>query len=277
MQPIPVCLTVRNDIKNIEACLESLKKQNYPYKLIAHDANSNDGTFEVIQKFKPCKLFRSDTNIPKGRNITVKEALKSKPKYVAIINSDVILPNDWLRNALKNLEKLPECGALGSYQRPPKSFWERVVYYITSYSMISDFSKKLAEYANIACEAALFRSKVFHEAGFFNEELNWTEDTELSGRIRESGYKIFYSKHIAIYHKFKSNPISYFKQQFYYGKGWKEWRYYGFKTFPLWKRIFHMIFAPWNFAIKEKNPLLPFCIYFYEGLKALANVLGRIS
>jgi len=277
MRPIPVCLTVRNDIKNIEACLESLMKQDYPHKLFVHDANSNDGTFEVIQKFKPYKIFRSKTNISRGRNITLKEARKLKTKYVVIVNSDVVLPKHWIKNAVRTLDKLPECGALGSYQLPPKNFWERIVYYITSYSMISDFTKNMTEYSNIACEAACFKSEVFEKTGLFNENLIWTEDTELSHRIRKHGYKIYYAKILAIRHHFKSNLVAYAKQQFQYGRGWKEWKKLNFTDFPLPQRLFHLILNPWKAGFKEKNVLLPFLIYFYGCVKVVSNLLGRLS
>lgn len=113
LQPVTVVITVLNDKINLEKCLESLLDQDYPkefYKIIIVDAGSTDGTIDVIRE---CQVKQKDIQIEliqrkrcnrsQGRNSGLK---RSKTEFVAVVNSDAIVAENWLTVVVRELRKL---------------------------------------------------------------------------------------------------------------------------------------------------------------------------
>lgn len=84
-----ICITCRNNINTVEASLESILTQtNDKFEIVVVDANSNDGTLEVLRKYakKGCiKLIVKKCSRGKGRQIAFEN---SNGDYV-IANMDL--------------------------------------------------------------------------------------------------------------------------------------------------------------------------------------------
>src|SRR5438445_5485851 len=63
---VSIIVPVRNESDTLQWCLNSLTKLDYPNKeIIVVDGNSNDGSKEIIKKFKNLK-FLTEGKLPKG-------------------------------------------------------------------------------------------------------------------------------------------------------------------------------------------------------------------
>lgn len=102
-------------------CLASLceQKNGFPIETIVVDNGSTDGTPDAIAEHYPdAQLIRNNTNLgfAKANNIGV---LQSHGKFIALINSDVVLPPDCLTKMVHYLEQNPGIGVLGPKMLSP--------------------------------------------------------------------------------------------------------------------------------------------------------------
>jgi glycosyltransferase involved in cell wall biosynthesis len=242
---------------------------------------SIDGTLQVVEGFAD-NVIVEDANIARGRNILINFVLDNfDSEFLVFVNSDVILPKDWLQSAVDIIEKIENCGALGSFQKKPQGLQEKVVYHILDVPNSENFSGLIVKHHNVPCEAAIYRISALrslHEKyGYcFNEKLRAGEDPELSQRLIKAGWQVCLSKHLVIDHKMKSGLKSFWKQQILYGKGLKDFAKVGF-TFESSRRLKQLMRAPISYGYRERNTALFFVMYFYLAIKILANVLGRYS
>ena len=102
MLNVSVVVVCYNEKDNIEQCILSLLRQNYPhesYEILFVDNGSTDGTRDIIKKFKSeHKNIHLEINLDKGiagsRNLGL---LKSKNEYIAFTDADCIVPDNWLQ------------------------------------------------------------------------------------------------------------------------------------------------------------------------------------
>ena len=104
-----------NGLAYIRNCLDSVLNTKYPsLEVILVDNNSNDGSFEICKSlYGNCgfvKLVRNDANhgYALGNNIG---ATHCTGKYIVFLNSDTVVDEDWLGNAISVLEQRPRVGA----------------------------------------------------------------------------------------------------------------------------------------------------------------------
>jgi len=90
----------------LENCLKSIKKQTFPseeYEIIISDGGSTDDTLKIAKKYQARIIKNTLKTAEAGKSIGVKE---SKGKYIALIDSDNILPTkNWLQTNISILEK----------------------------------------------------------------------------------------------------------------------------------------------------------------------------
>jgi len=71
---VSILITNYNKRKYLNRCLSSCEKQTYNNKeILLHDDNSNDGSLEIIKKYKNIKLF---INKKKKKKYNQKNKLK---------------------------------------------------------------------------------------------------------------------------------------------------------------------------------------------------------
>jgi GT2 family glycosyltransferase len=104
-----------------EECLNSIKKQTFKdYEIILVDNNSTDGSSEYLKKrFPKINLIQNKENYgyAKGNNIGIK---KAKGDYVLILNNDIILDKNFLKELDKHKNKADILGAKNYFYDKPK-------------------------------------------------------------------------------------------------------------------------------------------------------------
>lgn len=88
-------------IDTIESILK-IKSYNFKYKIFLIDNNSSDDSYSIFQnKYKQNPLFeiiQSGSNLGYvGNNVGIKKALKEKFNYVLLINNDVVVDVNFLK------------------------------------------------------------------------------------------------------------------------------------------------------------------------------------
>jgi GT2 family glycosyltransferase len=64
---------------------------------------------------------------------------------------------------------------------------------------------------------AAYKRDLFEKIGYFEEAFSISEDAEINWRIRQAGYKIFYSPRIKSYYYPRKSVFKFIKQMFRYG------------------------------------------------------------
>lgn len=103
---ISIITPTLNAGKVLETELESIRLQDYPQdkiEIIIADGGSTDSTLEIAKKYN-AKVFPNPLKTGEaGKAVAVK---KAKGKYIALIDSDNILPdNSWLKEMIEPMEK----------------------------------------------------------------------------------------------------------------------------------------------------------------------------
>lgn len=203
----------------LEKNLQSVVDTEYEdFEIIVVDNASVDGSIEYLRKnFPIVKIVESKDNLGFGRgnNLGVKEY----PNFDAylFLNNDVSVPKDWLGKLVVTLQEKNDAGAVGPkilYSKEKLGNDRRIInsagIYVDKHFMPYDRYDK--ENDNTKCTiveevdaimggAFLIRRDVFEKTGGFNPKMFlYYEDIDLSLRIRDLGYKIYYNGNAEVYH-----------------------------------------------------------------------------
>ncbi|MFH2022592.1 MAG: glycosyltransferase family A protein, partial [Patescibacteria group bacterium] len=109
MKSVSVVIPTFNSIRTIEACLSSLRQQNYDQdriEILIADGGSTDGTIDVIKRHQG-KIIRENSGNPETAKAIALE--QAGGELVLLMASDNILPNrQWLKTMVNFLVKEPK-------------------------------------------------------------------------------------------------------------------------------------------------------------------------
>ncbi|MBP8979248.1 glycosyltransferase family 2 protein [Candidatus Dojkabacteria bacterium] len=202
----------------LEKNLLSVVKNGYEdFDVVVVDNASVDGSIEYLKKeFPSVKIVESRENLGFGRgnNLGVKEY----PNYDAylFLNNDISVPKGFLDNLVKELQK-ENVGAvgpkvlyskerIGSEMRIINSAGIEVDEHYMAYDRYDKEEDKpkynvVEEVDALMGGAFLVKREVFEKVGGFNPSMFlYYEDIDLSLRIRDLGYKLYYVGTSEVYH-----------------------------------------------------------------------------
>ncbi len=193
-----------NNLNIITKCLDMLIKYSkyYKYNIIVVDNNSTDGSFEFIRDhYKNVLLVKNSVNgCSSGRNLGVKY---SNRKYIMFLDSDQY-PNYfyWLHSYSMLMSNV-EYGIIGW-----TGGWFNNKGY--AYHVVDNFNFRYMPVCGLArCDLGYLGSGgMLIERDLFNEiegfDINYDptcyEDTDLSLKVRNEGYKMWYCPSLGITH-----------------------------------------------------------------------------
>jgi glycosyltransferase involved in cell wall biosynthesis len=176
MALVSVIIPCRNEEKNIENCLRSIKNQSFKgIEIVVVDDKSTDRTVEISKKFDS-KLVINERHLErsKGRNLGVSE---SSGEYLLFLDADMILTEDVVSEAVKVMEKDKELlGLYISEMVLGKSFWQKCRRLERSFYD-----------ATVVDSVRFVRKEIFNKIGGFDEKLTGPEDWDFDKRIRNEG------------------------------------------------------------------------------------------
>ncbi|MBS1486942.1 MAG: glycosyltransferase [Bacteroidetes bacterium] len=211
----------------IRELLASLVQLNLPassfdgLEVIIADGSPDEILVSVIAEFKNQlrieHIHRPKLAISPSRNLGAEVA---KGDYVIFLDSDVILPADYLIHLHASLQKNPADAfggpdaAHGSFSSVQKAINFAMTSYLTT-GGIRGGKKQLHAYNPRGFNMGI-KKEIFKKMNGFSP-LTCGEDIELSIRILEAGYSVQLIPEAFVYHKRRSTFKSFFRQVFRFG------------------------------------------------------------
>ena len=177
---VSLIITTKNEEKVLGTLLQSIKKQTYKnIETILVDNNSIDDTLKIAKKMG-VKIFNFGPERSVQRNLGVN---KAKGEYVLILDADMELTRNVVKECVEMMQKNSKVGALViPEQSIAKTYWEKVKAFERSFYNESGDSTTDA--------ARFFRQKVIIKVGGYDETITGPEDWDLPDTIKKLGYKI---------------------------------------------------------------------------------------
>lgn len=210
---VSVVITVRNEAPHLPSLLESLIVQEPPFEVVVVDADSRDGSFELVRRYArqdPARFraIRQECSRGEGRNIGVGLA---RGEFVAFTDGDCVADARWLA-ALRDGLVDSDVVAGRTVPLTPSRFseLERVELYLRG----SDVTYP-------SCNLA-YRRELFRDLGGFDPRFITAEDIDLNLRAVLAGHRIRYQPDAVIYHRARATWPQFVRQAFWNGYGRKQ-------------------------------------------------------
>jgi len=213
--PLVSIITVNYNGKQfLNDCFKSLLNLNYPknkLEIFMVDNGSVDGSLDCVRKNFPTVkvIINSENNYTKANNLGIKAA---KGDYTALINNDVKVDKNWLKELLYVIGTNPKIGCVCSKVLFPDGRIQSTGHYEFPNFYWSDRGFKednkgqyneIEEVSSISHCSALYRGKCFDDVGLLDEDFNmYVEDVDMSIRAKQKGWRLFYVPKSIVYHKF---------------------------------------------------------------------------
>ena len=213
--PLKVSIVVPNwnGMKFVGMCLDSLAQLDFEgHEVIVVDNGSSDGSREMIEEQYPwVRLLKMPDNM--GFAIACNEGIKaSNAEYIVLLNNDIEVTPDWLKELYEGMERHPECG-MGTTKM--MFLDNRDVFYNTGdlfHSWSAGGGRGQGEkdtgqyeeedYVFGACAGAgIYRRELFNQVGLFDEDFFiFAEDVDLNMRGQLKGLKAIYLPKAKVFH-----------------------------------------------------------------------------
>ena len=212
---VSVVIPVLNGEHGISDTLDSVSKQDYPqdrFEVIVVDNNSTDNTCEVARSFEDRLMsFKIETVMKRDQFAALNKGIMTAAgEILAMIDADMTVPPSWITKGAAALsrEKADYVGCrvdIYPNNEPPNT-WE-VYNQRTGFPM-----KTYMEKDGFAGSGCLFvRKAVFEEIGLFDDR-SVASDYEFGNRVRDAGYKMYYSHENPMRHPARSSMYSFYKK-----------------------------------------------------------------
>lgn len=283
---VSVIITTKNEERNIENCLESIKAQSYPQEkieIIVVDNNSADKTKEIVKKCKEwlaplnVQLFNWGPERSAQRNFGISQATG---KYILYLDADMVLSKDVINECIDKCEKEDLIALYIPERIIGNGFWIKV----------RDFERSFYNGTVIDCVRFIRRDK-FLEIGGFDENLTGPEDWDFDRRIKKTG-KVDIIKSPIYHSEGRFSLQNYLNKKAYYAKSFEKyiqkWSYIDTdnrikpKNDPIIRKQLGFGYRLWGVFIEDgkwkrliRHPLLAWGMYVLRSLVGLRYLILR--
>ncbi|MCA9748226.1 MAG: glycosyltransferase [Romboutsia sp.] len=213
-----------NTLQDTKKCIESIIKQEHSNKqVIVVDNGSSDGSKDYLASLENITYV----DLPKNTGFTGGQITAYKychGEYIALINSDASLADNWTQVCLDTLNKNNKTAAVGG-----KAFeWNKDYLLGATDSPFYSYQKinletgltetyksgeTEIEVDSISGAAVMIKNSAIKDVGYFdNDFFAYYEETDLFARMIRAGYKIIYQPKAHVWHQIakSSNGDPYF-------------------------------------------------------------------
>jgi GT2 family glycosyltransferase len=211
MNKISIIIPNYNGISFLRECLDSIKNQNILNEIIIIDNASHDeSVLFITQNYPEIILIQNKENL--GFSKAVNQGIEaSSEEYLFLLNNDVELEEDCIKNLIKCIDENENIFAVSSkmiqYHDRNKIDDAGDEYTILGWTKKVGYGNPQEKYNKnretfSACAgAAIYRKSILDEIGYFDENFfAYLEDIDLSYRARIHGYLIKYCPEAIVYH-----------------------------------------------------------------------------
>lgn len=201
----------------IRGCVTSIYAQtlyNSDWEIIYVDSSSSDKTLELVREFNNITIVHLDDEKPnaaKARNAGWKIA---KYNWVHFLDADSYLKPDWIGSIHREMQGKQILSG-GLVEREPHKNYFHEMADLDWQQSLGNISGNTAAKSKSFGGNVMIKKEILLETGGFNEDLFAGEDSDLSYRIREKGYSIYFFPKIMASHDIQTgNMKSYTKRIF---------------------------------------------------------------
>ena len=272
---LSLIIPVYNRPNEVEELLESLTLQSETnFEVIIVEDGSQETCEHIVNTFKN-KLAVSYHYIPNGgpgnaRNYGAKQ---SKGDYLIVLDSDCILPKDYIKAVNSELQET-QADAFGGPDKASSSFTD--IQKAINYSMTSFFTtggirggkKKMDKFYPRSFNMGIRKSTYEKLNGF--SAMRFGEDIDFSIRLFKNDYKVCLFPSAWVYHKRRTDWRKFFRQVYNSGIA----RINLYKKYPDSLKLVHLLPAIFTlgtlffliggiFCIWSLLPLMVFCLLIF--------------
>lgn len=209
-EPVDLVIINYNTLDYLKDCLNSIAQHtSSPHKVIIVDNGSIDGSLEYLRKIKDVTLIENEQNGGYARACNQGIAA-GKNEYVVILNSDIKVTKGWLQPLIDTLKSNPDIGVVG-----PKMINELKQIVGAGVTKLDAFCGPRGWMApdreglfdvqedcySVGGACYMIRRKALTRVGAFDENyFFYFEETDLSLRMLEKGYRVVYCPKSKIVH-----------------------------------------------------------------------------
>jgi GT2 family glycosyltransferase len=185
-----VVIGTRNRREILEKCLNALiGKINTNHQIIVIDAGSTDGTIEYLQRVKGIHLVCDGRPIGQAKSYNqVFRSLDSQ--YICWLSDDNVVLPGMLDSAVNILRENDKIGLVALKVKD-----------LTGKHTDKPYLGGLYKTGILNCNQGVIRSDLFRKIEYFDESFkNYGIDPDVTTKVLLSGYRVVYTKAIAIHH-----------------------------------------------------------------------------
>lgn len=195
---LSVVVGTYNRLEQLKKCIESIfTETSNGAKVYVTDAGSTDGTIEYLQSIASDKVIPILVGKKIGQAKAYNDVFKTvDTPYVCWLSDDNVVVNNGLDIALEILEKNSDIGLVGLKIKDVAGPFVKAPY-IGGVSSIGILN----------VNQGVLPTTVLKRMGGFSEDFqDYGIDPDLTARVLFSGYKVVYTKNIAIHH-YRNWPV----------------------------------------------------------------------
>jgi GT2 family glycosyltransferase len=209
---VSVLMVTHNAVEWVQRALSALRN-NTPrrYELIVVDNASSDGTRKLLAGARNARITLEDRNHGFGAANNL-AAASARGRYLALLNSDALVPAGWLSTLVETIEADPRIAAVGPKLLNLDGSLQLAGALVArtgstlEYGYGDDADRPAysfprdVDYTSAAC--LLLRRSAFEEVGGFDPAygLGYFEDADLCLAFGARGYRVVYDPRIAVTH-----------------------------------------------------------------------------
>jgi GT2 family glycosyltransferase len=210
---ISVIIPNYNGSRFLESCLKSLSVQSCrDFETIVVDNGSADDSIQVVRSVAPDAILliqKKNLGFAGGANAGIRSA---RGRWVALLNNDTEVAQDWVLQCKKAIEAHPEASFLacrvldyndrGRVYSAGDCFLRAGIGYRRGQEQPDrkEFLQEREIFSASGC-AALYRKTALDEVGLFDERFfAYLEDVELGLRLQSRGHRGRYAPLAEVYH-----------------------------------------------------------------------------
>lgn len=207
-----IIVTVRNEARHISDLLDSLVVQEPPFEIVVVDAESTDGTADIVQRYigqyPNIRLVVRKCTRGGGRNLGVAEA---KGEIVCFIDGDCIANPFWLSKLRRSLA--------GADIAAGKTI--QIGYWAFEALARVELDHKGFDVTYPSCNLGYWKP-LFEKIDGFDERFITAEDIDLNYRAVDLGARLVANDEAIVYHRARDTITKFLKQAYWNGYGRKQ-------------------------------------------------------
>jgi hypothetical protein len=214
MSKIIVIVPNWNGADSLAQCLDSLMVQTIETNVLVVDNGSVDKSLKIVKKYSDVKLIKNSKNrgFAGGVNAGFRFAIDNNYDYVASLNNDAVVGQEWLAKLVESLDNNKNIGiATSKILNKDGNHIDSTGDFYTVWGLayprgrketnLSLYDKSVNVFGGSG-GASLYRVSMLKQIGLFDEAFfAYYEDVDLSFRAQLGGWKVRFVPSAVVYHQ----------------------------------------------------------------------------